>query len=819
MGKFVDVTLRLIDQMTGPLNHMGQALERQRSQLTRAGRQIQNAGKSIYNVGSSLTKKFTVPIVGAGAAAIKLASDFENGMSKVSSISGATGEQLDKLSQKAKEMGAKTKFSATQAAEAYSYMAMAGWKAGDMLNGIEPIMKLAGASGEDLATTSDIVTDALTAFGKTAKDTAMFADVLATTSANANTNVAMMGESFKYVGPVAGALKYSIQDVSLALGMMGNSGVKASSAGTSLRSWMTNMSKPTNAVSTAMQELGISMTDAQGKMKPLRTLIGDTREAFNKLTEKQKSQYAAALAGKTGMAGLLAIVNSSEKDFTKLAGAIDNSTGAANKMYDVANNNLQGQLTILKSTVESLGIAFGERLVPYVKRGTSWLQSIADKSNELNDTQKDMIIRVGLVVAAIGPALLIFGKTVTVVGGMVRALGTLGRMFHTFGSLAGIVASPAGVVIAVLAAIALATILVIKNWNKIKPVCMKIKSVLVDTFGSSVQEGMKFFVSQGKAIMKELAPAFEAVKRLAIDLAPIIKATLGDAFKFLAAIMLKLTPAIKFVAKAYVSYVKLVVTAISAYIRAEIRLATIVINCFDAILNKSKQFSKYIKLYFSLLVNTARVQLTYIYSVTTSIFGNWVDFFKNTFDAVKQVFNGLTQFVSGIFTGNWKKAWEGVKNIFGGIFKGLAGMVKLQFNNVISVINSAIDGINSISVDVPKGVPKVGGQHIGFSVGHIPALAKGTNDWQGGIVQVHERGGEIIDLPKGSRVYPHDRSVQKAYSDGAKSSGKVIINIPKLADKIVIREDADIDKIVTKLANKLEKKSENLGGGQIGYVH
>ena len=401
-GKFVDVTLRLIDKMTSPLNSAGQALSRQAQQIKRAGKEIQKAGKQISAVGGGMTKNFTIPIAGAGVAAIKLASDFESGMSKVSSISGATGGELDKLSKKAKEMGAKTKFSATEATDAYQYMAMAGWKTKDMLNGIEPVMKLAGASGEELSTTSDILTDSLTAFGKSAKDASKFADVMAAVSSNANTNVSMMGESFKYCAPVAGALGFSMEDTSKAIGLMANSGIKASNAGTALRSWMSRMAAPTDAVQSAMKKLGISLTDSKGQMKSFDTIMRETKKAFSGLTEEQKSQYASIIAGKTGMSGMLAVVNSSDKDFKKLTNAVKESDGACNRMYKTANDNLNGQLTVLKSTLESIAISFGEKLTPYVKKATEWLQKMANKFNGLSSAQKDMIIKVALVAAAIG---------------------------------------------------------------------------------------------------------------------------------------------------------------------------------------------------------------------------------------------------------------------------------------------------------------------------------------------------------------------------------------------------------------------------------
>lgn len=296
---------------------------------------------------------------GAGiTAAVKVGAAFEAEMSKVQAISGATGDELQQLSDKAQEMGAKTKFSATESAQALEYMAMAGWKTDDMLNGLEGIMNLAAASGEDLATTSDIVTDALTAFGMSASDSTRFANVLAQASANANTNVSKMGETFKYVAPVAGAMGYSVEDTALAIGLMANSSIKASQAGTYLRAILTRMAKPTKEVQSAMDALNLSLTNSDGSMKSLNEVMEDLRNGFSGLSEAESVQMAATLGGQEAMSGLLAIVNASTTDFDKLKDSVYNCTDAAANMATVTQDNLAGQLTSLKSKAEGLGIAF-----------------------------------------------------------------------------------------------------------------------------------------------------------------------------------------------------------------------------------------------------------------------------------------------------------------------------------------------------------------------------------------------------------------------------------------------------------------------------
>lgn len=746
MGKIVDVTLRLVDKMSSPLRTAGTYLQDNARQWIKAGKQIERSGKAIAGVGTNLTKTVTAPIAGIGVASVKLAADFEKGMSTVQSISGATGTDLEMLSKKAKEMGLKTKYSASESAEAFKYMAMAGWKAGEMADGIEGVMYLAGATGEDLAGTSDIVTDALTAFGMQAKDTNKFVDVLAQTANKSNTSVSMLGESFKYVAPVAGALKFNAQDVSTALGLMANSGIKASSAGTALRSLFTRMAKPTKESQTAMDALGISLTDSQGNMKSLDTIMRETRKSFAGLTESQKAQYAAALAGKTGMSGLLAIVNSADSDFNELSTAIYNSDGACKKMYDTANNNLSGQLTILKSTVEGIGISFGERLLPYIKQGTEFIQRLADKFNSLTKAQQDTIIKVGLIAAVVGPAIFLFGRTVMVVGKLVKTVGMVGNAFKTAKTVMGLVTAPANAVVLGLTAVVVAGVLIYKNWDKIKAAAGRLWNFVKNIF-------QRIGIS-GDSLKKKLAP-------------------IGQKF-----------------------------SAIGEHIQGFWKVVSPLLS----------KIGEAVHAVFSVAIGAA--------------IGSAIGYFNSLFDGITTMisglltaFDGILTFITGVFTLNWSKAWEGVKNIFGGIFEGLGGMLKMPINGVISMINGAIAGINSISVDIPDWVPGIGGEKFGVNIPQLPMLARGTDNWKGGLAQISEKGGEIVDLPSGTRVYPHDETVRKAYADGAKRNGGKSVYIAKLADSIVVKSESDIDKIAEALAKKIFETSDNMGGEEIGYIY
>lgn len=386
---------------------------------------LKGVSNGMATVGKDLTLKVTTPILTAGAAVVKTSASLEQSLSKVRAISGATGSDMTKLKDKAIEMGAKTKFSATEASDAFTYMAMAGWKTEDMLQGIDGIMNLSAADGLDLATTSDIVTDALTAFGLQAKDSAHFADVMATASSNANTNVSMLGESFKYVAPVAGSLGYSIEDTAVALGLMANSGIKASQAGTALRASLSNMFSDKDKVVQMMTEYGLSMTNADGSMKSLSEVMEMLREKLGGLSEAEQASTASILFGREAMSGMLAIINASPQDYEKLTEAISNADGTALDMANTMQDNLSGQITILKSNIESLAISLGDMIVPFVKDIIAKIQELVIYLNGLDDAQKEQIIQIAAVVAAIGPALLVLSKVVSVVSTIVTVLGSL----------------------------------------------------------------------------------------------------------------------------------------------------------------------------------------------------------------------------------------------------------------------------------------------------------------------------------------------------------------------------------------------------------
>lgn len=448
LGEELERTGRYLDEAKSSADGCARSIDQYGKEVKRAGdssEQFGNTSKEAVNqlaaaLAAAGVAKSVKEIADALMDCVDSFAEFQSQMSTVQAISGASGQEMDALAEKARYMGATTAFTAAEAGQALEYMAMAGWKTGDMLGGLEGVMNLAAASGESLGTTSDIVTDALTAFGLAAADSARFADVLAAASSNSNTNVAMMGETFKYAAPVAGALGYSIEDVALAIGLMANAGIKGSQAGTALRGTLTNLAKPSDDVLWYMEELGVSMTDSAGQTRSLSELMDVLRDRFSALTEAQQAEYAAGIAGKEAMSGLLAIVNASEADYQKLTEAITASSGAAREMSEIRLDNLQGQMTLLSSAADGLKLAVGEQLTPV-------LTDLAQAGTEAFAWAAEFVSENEWVVGAVTGLTAALGALVIGIGGLAAAPAVITAV-HT--ALTLLAANP---VVAVTAAI------------------------------------------------------------------------------------------------------------------------------------------------------------------------------------------------------------------------------------------------------------------------------------------------------------------------------------------------------------------------------
>lgn len=639
--------------------------------ISATGEKLQSVGNSISNVGTKL-----LPVTGAvtamGTAAVTTAANFESAMSQVAAVSGATGSDLDALSEKAREMGSKTKFSASEAAEAMNYMAMAGWKTEDMLSGIEGVMNLAAASGEDLATTSDIVTDALTAFGLTANDSGHFADILAAASSNANTNVSLMGETFKYVAPVAGALGYSAEDTAEAIGLMANSGIKGSQAGTALRTIMNKLQGDITLSGSAFGEMTVQTTNADGSMRSLNEILGDCRSAFSQMSESEQAAAASTLVGTEAMSGFLSLMNAAPGDIDKLNTAITNCDGTAQSMADTMNDNLAGQLTILKSQLEELAISFGEVLMPVIKDIVAGLQTFVDWLNGMDEGTRKVVMTVALFAAALGPVLIVVGKVISAVGTIMtivpKLAGVINAVKGAFAALnAVMLANPIVLIIAAIAALVAAFIYLwntneefrqfwIDLWENIKEVAIQVwealKTFFIETWNAIVQtaqtiwNGLKdFFTNVITAIQTFITNAWNTIKNVITTIMTGIQTVFTTIWN-----------AIKTVITTVINGIKTTITTVWNGIKTTI---TTVVNAIKTTVSTA----------FNTMWNGIKSTVSGIYNTIKDGFNNAVDFIKNL---ASSAFNWGVDIINGIVNG----------------IKSCIGKVKDAVSNVAETIKS-----------------------------------------------------------------------------------------------------------------------------------
>lgn len=427
------------------------------------GEGVKKTGKALADNGGTLAATGAA-MVAPLALPVNTAMDFEAAMSKVKAITNSTDEDMARLTATARELGANTQYSATEAAQAMSYLGMAGWKTEQIIAGMPGLLDLAAASGEDLARVADIVSDDLTAFHMSADQAAHMADVMAAASTNANTNVSMMGETFKYAGAIAGSLGYSLEDVAAAAGLMANAGIKSEMAGTALRSIMTRMIKPPKEAAAALDQLGVSATNADGTVKPFREQMIALRNAMKGLTDAQKADMANSIAGQEAMSGFLAVVNASDEDFAKMTNAVDNSDGAAAKMAKTMNDNAKGALKAFKSAIEEIEIIVGNAFLDALKDATKGVTSFVQEFGKFAKEHPKLVGGIAAAIAVIGTLLVALGSVGLAVSAISTAFGALAPIFTAVGSVLSVGLAP---ILAILGAIASVIYFVGENWETV----------------------------------------------------------------------------------------------------------------------------------------------------------------------------------------------------------------------------------------------------------------------------------------------------------------------------------------------------------------
>ncbi len=713
--------------------------------IAQAGEKLKSAGNAVSGAGKALLP-VTGAVAAAGTASVKTAADFDSAMSQVAAVSGATGDDLESLRDKAREMGATTKFSASEAAEAMNYMAMAGWKTQDMLSGVEGIMNLAAASGEDLGTTSDIVTDALTAFGLSAQDSGHFADILAAASSNANTNVSMMGETFKYAAPVAGALGFSAEDTAEAIGLMANSGIKGSQAGTALRTIMNSLNGDLTFSSAALGDVTVATTNADGSMRSLSDILADCRGAFDQMSESEQASNAKTVFGTEAMSGFLSLMNAAPSDIEKLAGAISTCSaaqggynGTAAQMAAVMQDNLNGQVTILKSALEELAISFGEILMPAVQNIVDMLQQLANWLNSLPTGVQQTIVAVALLVAALGPVLIVVGKVMTAVGQIMtwapKIVSFISTIPAKLAALQGIATTISGVVAVVVGAATAIKNFVdmwVNGFSLVKDIIMGVGVALAavgavilgaPALVAAIVAGVVYAVANLVLLVKE---HFEEIKAFLATLWDSISTAVTNVWQtittsissFVTTIVTWVTTNLDAMASRMSSIWELIKTAASAawelvktlILGPVLLLCDLVTGNFDKLASDASKIWEKIKSAASTLWNAIKTLV--------------VEIAKLLWEGVKEKFESLKQSVSEI--------WESVKTFVVETATKLKDDAIQAFENMKTSIGETVSKIPDVvkegfqgAIDFITGLPE---QAFQWGADFINGLADGIRD-------------------------------------------------------------------------------------------
>lgn len=672
---------------------------------------LNNVGNGLSNVGKTLTTAVTLPIVGVGTAAAKLATDFEYSMSQVKAISGATGEDFKALESEAIKLGGSTKYSATTVADAMTEMAKAGWTTEQILSGMSGVLDAAAASGEDLGAVSTIVADAITGFGLAASDSTRVADLL-TQAANSGTiGVTDLGESFKYIAPVASSLGFSIEEATTAIAAMSTAGIKGSQAGTSLKNMLTNLIKPTDPMAAVMEKLGISVTNSAGEMKSLDDILANLRSSFEGLTEAEKAKYAATLAGKEGMSGMLALLNIEQNAYDDITASMLNSGGAAKETASVMQDNLASAVEQLGGAMESLAIRIGQQLTPIIRKVAEHITAFTEKLAGASEEQIQMAIKVAAVVAAIGPLIAIVGKAITmfttiapVVTTVVQAVMRVKDAFVLakagFTALAA-EASPLGAalagisapVLAVVAAVGVLVAAFVSLWKSNEDFRNKITEIwtgIKDTFSN--------FFAQITEKINSLGFKFE-------DFSQVLKALWQGLCDFLAPLFVGVFQFISDTIGTVLNVILGVVSFFTSVLKGDWEGAwNAVKSVFEAVWNGMVAWLTNIG---NTLLNVLNVVLGWLGTSWQEVWTGIQTFFVNLWNNIVMWFQGVLTGVVTFFTNIWtgistffQTVWTGISTFFTNIITSIVTFVQTYFGNLFvsiqNIFNSVRDFLSNI---------------------------------------------------------------------------------------------------------------------------
>lgn len=844
MASIIDVVMQLTDRVSEPLRRIRSNME-ENSRLNRQlGRDVRNVGRGFGSIASTMMPAATA-VSAFGALGTKTFMDFEDTITGAGVKAGATGEQLERMKETALKLGHDFPITASEAAEAMDRLAAGGFDAEQTMAAMPGIIEASVASGEDMATTSDVITSALNIWnlktGDVAENTQHVADVVQMAANVSKLGMADFGLAMQYAGAPAAALGVNIEELSTAMAIMSNNGIEASTIGTSLRSTMSRLASPPKEAAAAIDQLGLHLQNADGSFVGVTEAISQMREAMDGMTDTQQVGIAKAIAGEDAFSGLLALIKTSPEAYKEVEDSIKNSTGSSHEAYVKMQNTLKGSINAMKSAVESLAISFGSTLAPSVKTAADAIKSIADFLGGLSPAARSVVANIALSVVGFTAFSFVMSKVLKAGGSMIMMYSRIGNVLKggretnlllrysvlgvrsAFIQLSGTASKVMGV---------LRNGMNIGSWRSALTFLGTTGASGLSKIGSAAAQAgtrvMTMIRSFSMAAM--LNGARNAVLGFGRALLTIGRVGLSAMFSPLGIAIMAIAGA------AYILYnhwdkvapfftsmwneiqnaFSVAWQAISPALEGVENAWNRLVNAFNSQGTTLNGLAHIIEFLASVLGGVLIAGIIAAADIFTGVFVSAIEIVSSIVSAAIGVFGGLIDFITGVFTGDWSLAWQGVVEIFSSIFGGIKGICSGVLDGIRAAINAVINGINSISVDIPDWVPGVGGKHFGVN---IPTLYTGSSNFSGGPAVINDRfGGEIVDLPSGTRIIPHDQSVQQAYKMGSMSGGfggDININISNANFANTGDEKREIKRIASEIFFELETRAVNLNTGAI----
>lgn len=844
MASIIDVVMQLTDRVSEPLRRIRSNME-ENSRLNRQlGRDVRNVGRGFGSIASTMMPAATA-VSAFGALGTKTFMDFEDTITGAGVKAGATGEQLERMKETALKLGHDFPITASEAAEAMDRLAAGGFDAEQTMAAMPGIIEASVASGEDMATTSDVITSALNIWnlktGDVAESTQHVADVVQMAANVSKLGMADFGLAMQYAGAPAAALGVNIEELSTAMAIMSNNGIEASTIGTSLRSTMSRLASPPKEAAAAIDQLGLHLQNADGSFVGITEAISQMREAMDGMTDTQQVGIAKAIAGEDAFSGLLALIKTSPEAYKEVEDSIKNSTGSSHEAYVKMQNTLKGSINAMKSAVESLAISFGSTLAPSVKTAADAIKTIADFLGGLSPAARSVVANIALSVVGFTAFSFVMSKVLKAGGSMIMMYSRIGNVLKggretnlllrysvlgvrsAFIQLSGTASKVMGV---------LRNGMNIGSWRSALTFLGTTGASGLSKIGSAAAQAgtrvMTMIRSFSMAAM--LNGARNAVLGFGRALLTIGRVGLSAMFSPLGIAIMAIAGA------AYILYnhwdkvapfftsmwneiqnaFSVAWQAISPALEGVENAWNRLVNAFNSQGTPLNGLAHIIEFLASVLGGVLIAGIIAAADIFTGVFVSAIEIGSSIVSAAIGVFGGLIDFITGVFTGDWSLAWQGVVEIFSSIFGGIKGICSGVLDGIRAAINAVINGINSISVDIPDWVPGVGGKHFGVN---IPTLYTGSSNFSGGPAVINDRfGGEIVDLPSGTRIIPHDQSVQQAYKMGSMNGGfggDINININNANFANTGDEKREIKRITSEILFELQTRAINMNTGAI----